>query len=262
MHPVIQNVLNRKNKKVPIDDGRKIALVVYGGTMTGIRAAGALTSLNQLGLSGCFDSIYSFSAGFFDSCYFLTNQLRPGLKIYTDYIPKSHFIEPKRFWRIVDVDYLIDVIKNKVPLDIEKIYKSKTKLYVAMKNKNKKEIEYLDLQTFPKEKFFDIAKAAIKIPFLSPGSVNLMGENFKDYPTGTNNGIRLLEHVYETDHTDILVVYCRRMQFKLPSLFSEKIYEIIPDDNPAMRRLEINQKILKDQFNLSRKQVKSIFDII
>ena len=57
MHPVIENIYNRRNKKVPVKDGRKIVMLLYGGVMSGMRGSGALISLHQLGLAHAFDEI-------------------------------------------------------------------------------------------------------------------------------------------------------------------------------------------------------------
>ena len=58
-HPVIKHLLARKNKKVPVKDGRKIVLVLCGGAMAGIRGAGFLIALKELGLDNAFDEIYA-----------------------------------------------------------------------------------------------------------------------------------------------------------------------------------------------------------
>ena len=50
MHSVIEHILARKDKAVPVNDGRKIALVLYGGLMTGVCGAGALQAFKEMGL--------------------------------------------------------------------------------------------------------------------------------------------------------------------------------------------------------------------
>ncbi len=50
MHSVIRALSNRRGKCVPVNDGRKISLVLCGGLMTGVRSAGAMIALEELGL--------------------------------------------------------------------------------------------------------------------------------------------------------------------------------------------------------------------
>ena len=82
MHPVVQHLLKRKNKSVPINDGKKIVLVLYGGIMRGIRNAAGLVALEEMGLRQSFDEIYSFSIGAPNTAYFLSGQISKGLQVY------------------------------------------------------------------------------------------------------------------------------------------------------------------------------------
>src|SRR4051812_20785555 len=84
MHPVIAHLLERKGKAAPFNDGRSIALVHFGGIMTGVRGAGALVALDELGLTHAFDDIYATSAGFPNACFFLTNNIHMASKIYSE----------------------------------------------------------------------------------------------------------------------------------------------------------------------------------
>ena len=92
MHPVIQHILNRRGKKVPVNDGRKITLILFGGVMTGIRGAASMIVFEDLGLSGSFDSIYSSSSGFPNAAYLLSGQTRLGTSIYYEELSGSKFL--------------------------------------------------------------------------------------------------------------------------------------------------------------------------
>src|SRR3989344_6231968 len=132
MHPVIEHLNNRRNKAVPINDGRKIALVSFGGTMTGINGAGAMIALEELGLSYAFDEIYAISAGFCNVSCLLSKQTNMGTSIYYEDLCSKTFFNLFRFWNVVNIDFLIHVLNNIKKLDVKKILNSKTRLFVKL----------------------------------------------------------------------------------------------------------------------------------
>jgi len=128
MQPVIEHLLARKNKQVPVEDGRKIALVLFGGIMVGVRGMGALVALEELGLAHSFDYIYTMSSGFINASYFLSGQMTLGAAAYYQELSGKKFLNLLRFWNIADINYLMGVIKTKKPLNVDAVLSSKTKL--------------------------------------------------------------------------------------------------------------------------------------
>src|SRR3989344_4546755 len=135
MHSVIEHILKRKNKNDPFNDGRHISLCLYGGAMRGIRGAAALLALDELGLNKVFNDIYTFSAGFPNASYFLSDNSNMGISIYHEDLVDKKFINFWKFWKVADIDYLINVMQEKKPLSIDKLFESRTNLYVRLKNK-------------------------------------------------------------------------------------------------------------------------------
>lgn len=122
-HSVIKNILARKNFSVPINDGKKICLVLFGGIMISVRGAGALTELEKLGLAHTFDEIYSMSSGFLNASYFLADQMSLGTRAYYENFSGLKFLNPFRFWKLANIDYLMKVIRKIKPLNTKKYWK-------------------------------------------------------------------------------------------------------------------------------------------
>jgi len=100
------------------EHGSKPALVVQGGGMRGIYSIGALAALADADLRDAFGAVVGSSAGAVNAAYFLAGQVEQGLRIYLDDLSTSRFINPRRLWRVVDVDHLIDdVLRRRHPLD-------------------------------------------------------------------------------------------------------------------------------------------------
>src|SRR3989338_9572076 len=126
---VLKNILARKNKLAPFEDWRKIAMVLYGGLMTGVRGAGALAALEELGLRNAFDDIYSISCGFANAASFLSGKIEKARTIYYKELTGWRFINFLHPWHILNIDYLDKVESEKNYVDIDLILQNKTRLY-------------------------------------------------------------------------------------------------------------------------------------
>ena len=255
MHPVIQHILDRKGKEVPLDDGRKITLVLFGGLMNGVRGAGALVALQDLGLSHSFDSIYTASAGFMNAAYMLSSDNgRSGSSVYYEDLSDKRFLNFLHFWNPADIDYVIDVVKNKKKINTENIWNSKTKLYLRLINSKKDKPNYIEIHNFKPEQFFDIAKAAISMPFLHPKPEKLGHKYFRDGELHWDAALGEINYPLASDATDILIIYNRTdqkmMNLYLSEIFNveqrDRIYEICPDENWNLSRFETNPNKLKE----------------
>ncbi|MDB5194331.1 MAG: hypothetical protein JWN50_345 [Parcubacteria group bacterium] len=231
MHPVIQHILERKGASIPLNDGRKTALILFGGTMTGARGAGAVTALEELCLNKAFDMIFTISAGFPNACYFLTGNTHQGASIYYEELCSKEFISMPRVWDIVDIDYGLNVIKNKKPLDYEALSRTQTDLYVRLLNISTGKPEYRNVKGKTPEELELVMHAAVSLPYLNPGSVELEDGRFKDAGTMDSDMIPSVEDVLLSDATDILVIYNRPYQYehiRSAGIFdSERLYRTV-----------------------------------
>jgi predicted patatin/cPLA2 family phospholipase len=228
MHPVIEHILARQGKRVPVNDGRKIALVLYGGGMSGVAGAGAMIALQDLGLTHTFDAIYTYSAGFANASYLLGDATRLGTSIYYEDLIGRRFINLWRFWRIMNVQYLVHVMEKIKPLPVTKIIESSTELFIRLWNVNTGRTEYVEAHDFSPEQYLRLMAAATSLRHVGIGPTKLGSNNYEDYPFSKD----VPEHLYyvlDTDATDIFVIYNRPNQRVNSIKMSERLYEIIPD---------------------------------
>ena len=103
--------------------------------MRGIYSMGALASLEDAGLRDSFAVVVGTSAGAIDCAYFLTGQTHEALNLYAEELSTRRFVNRWRLNKIVDIDYLVDVVmKQKLPLNLEALRKSGTLLEVVLAN--------------------------------------------------------------------------------------------------------------------------------
>ena len=245
MHPVIQHILSRKGQKVPINDGRKIVLVLFGGLMTGVRGASVAIAFQDLGISYSFDSIYSASAGFLNASYMLSDNPRLGTSIYYDDLSGHKFLNFFRLWNVANIDYMINVFKNTKPIHTKNVWDAKTKLYVRLSNLKKHRPEYVEIHDYKPEDFFDIAKASVAIPYLHPGAIKIGDRYCKDGEFTDADCAETINYVLASDATDILVVYNRPKQKIINLPKSDRVYEICPATDWKLSRFETNTEKLK-----------------
>ncbi len=243
MHPVAQTILQRRAQSVPIHDGNKIGLVLYGGVMGGIRGAGAMLAFEKLGLAKAFDCIYTNSAGFANASYLLADAGQLGTSIYYEDLAGWRFINPFRFWKIVDIDYLISVMRVVKRLPVENIVASKTLVYVALHNVQKHNVAYLEVHSEPIDQYIELMRAATSVPFLHPGSVLIRGQRYMDIPVSQK--IHHVEKAFADGCTHVLVIENYRGQCPASWNTDERVFCIQPDAAWKLSRLEGNAKALR-----------------
>jgi hypothetical protein len=263
MHPVARHLLARKNKSVPLRDGRRITLVVCGGAMAGIQGAGAMIALHELGLAHAFDDIYASSAGFCDASYWLSGNPQEGASIYYEELIGRKFIDFRKVWDMADTGYVIDCARMKKPLHPRKILACKTRLFAEVKNKKKK-TEFLEAHHYRPQHYFTLMKAAIKIPYLSPGAVNMGSSKFKDTLWDADL-FELVKKAVLSPATDIMIVYNMKAQRDYihehcnMNILENDVLEIVPHVSWDISRVETRSDILKRACIKTGMLVKRLF---
>ena len=160
------------------EDHRKIVLYLAGGTMSGVFGAGVVCALEKRNFYPKIQAVFAGSAGAMNAAYFLAGQARFGVPVYTKYMLK-HFIYPgkiplgilKLAWRryvkpnskqpvAVDIDYIMQVVAHKVPLNSQAVMARKIPFFVKVLNIKTLRVEYLKPNA---KNLLTILKAAISI---------------------------------------------------------------------------------------------------
>jgi len=265
MNSVIEHILTRQNKSVPLNDGRKIALVLFGGLMCGVRGGASAITLTELGLIHAFDDIYTISAGFANASYFLANQVRMGTSIYYEDLKDRNFINFFRPWKIADIDRLINVMETNKKLDFQKVLKGYTRLHVQLKNIQTKRNEYLEIHKIGAEKYMSLMKAAISVPYLSHGATQVGSNHYTDPDLSDKTFIDHVKYVLDSEATDILIIFNTVEQFSIiknAKLNTDKrVYCIVPKASWKLSRLCTNEEKLKSAAMQMGTLVKNIFGV-
>ncbi|MBI2607633.1 MAG: hypothetical protein HYW51_02290 [Candidatus Doudnabacteria bacterium] len=243
----------------PFSDGRKIALVIYGGTMTAVRAAGALTALEEMKLGRAFDSIYTVSAGFPCASYFLAGQSKIVASVLYQDFTNSKFLNFFRLWKMVDTEYGIRVVRDTKPLNVKKMLDNPTKLYVGLFDPFIDSVEYLEVHDFNEKEYFELLKASVSVPYLCPGDVHVRGKLYEDMPFKVNYHLNHVMTAINSGATDILVLFNYYEQRKYENTLPEHVYELRPSPDWDLSRFETKTEPLKLAAIQMGEYVKQIF---
>jgi len=259
MHPVIKHLKARAGRAGPFADGRKIALVLWGGIMRAVRSGGAMVALQEMGLGQAFDSIYSVSAGFPVAAYFLSGRTRLGMELFYEELRSPRFLNRFRFWHGMDVSYLIRAMRHGKPLDVNAIFAGATRLYVRVVNFQSRKLEYFEIRELGQAEFWPLVGASVLVPILCRSRAKIKGEEY----TETNLNAHLKEHirhVLKTEHTDILVIYNSRSQRRIKLEHNPRVLEIFPEKNWKLSRFEKDPNVLRTQGQYMADLVCRVFE--
>lgn len=150
--------------------------------MRGVVAGGMVTAIQELGLTGCFDTIHGSSAGACAGAYLMTDQARLGTSIFYEDINNSKVTNPRRLWRgapIMYTGFITDnVMRTTKRLDVDKIIQSPDLLHIIATTTEAQETHYSRYQT--PDEFFAILRGTITMPIVGGTSVTVNGNELVD----------------------------------------------------------------------------------
>ncbi|HEX4863615.1 MAG TPA: patatin-like phospholipase family protein [Acidimicrobiales bacterium] len=205
----VRDQLRRLSSVSPVD--HRLALVVQGGAMRGIYSMAALSVLEEEGLRDAFTYVVGSSAGAINGAYFVAGQAREALSIYTDELAGGEFVSPLRFWKILDVDHLVDeVLKDRHPLDVEAMRAARPSLFTVLTDADTAEAAVVSSQE-SKLDLFEVLRATAACPGLYNRRVTLGSRRYID---GGIASLVPLEIAYGLGATGALVLLTRDLDHR------------------------------------------------
>ncbi|MGQ1909596.1 patatin-like phospholipase family protein [Marinifilum sp. RC60d5] len=112
----------------------KTALVIEGGAMRGIFAAGVLDTFIDEDFNP-FDYVVGVSAGSINAAAYLAKQKERSLKVFTDYSLRPEYISWKKFIRgghLMDLDWSWEITSRELPIPIDKVFASNLEFEIGV----------------------------------------------------------------------------------------------------------------------------------
>lgn len=156
----------------------KLAIVMSGGGVSCSYSVGVLLALAEKYKLKKPDILIAASGSAGTASYYAASQYSSMLNIWSNLLSTKNFINKLRFWKIIDINYLIDeVFKKQDKLNAKNILKSKINFLIAATNHNSGLVEYFS----PKEHdIFEIMRASKALPLAFGKSVKINNETYCD----------------------------------------------------------------------------------
>lgn len=222
---------------------KKIAIVCSGGGMRCAYTGGVLVALaKELGLTSP-DIIIGGSGGASSSLYYLTQQYENIENAAVNLLSSPKLISLLRLRKIVDVDYLIDVIYKKlIPLDLARLSLTKTTYYILVKNAENGKIRYYS--NHAKEDVYEILRATTAAPIIY-GQKIALGNSY--YIDGSMFSVlsTMIDKAVELGAKKVLVIDCRTLMSKLPKYKDRQVFVISNPKIPSKLLTRDTKKLQK-----------------
>lgn len=255
---------------------RKLAIVAPGGGLACSYGVGSVLALVEkynitspeiaIGASG--------SAG--TLAYYVSEQYGSIRNIWENLLSTEEFLNPKRLWRIMDIDYLIDqVFKKQDPLNVQKILNSPINFQIPYTNIKSGRVDHFSNRDGGD--VFEALRATKAMPIIYGKSVNIGGQYYCDTQLSASSAW-LIDQAKRLGAEKVLVLdnkpdqttqsnpiikngfdiwlYLRSKQFRKNYLselkrlggsrFGGPVYYLKPTENIRVSTLTNNRSLLKE----------------
>ena len=159
------------------------AIVCSGGGMRSAHGGGFLYALaKHMGIT-VPDVMVGSSGNAGNVMYFSSGQYEEGKRIWTEHLSAPQFISLLRFWRVMDIDYLVDTVcKSKEPLNIPKLNSSPIRWFVPIEEYDTGRTRYVSAADALDP--FEVLRATTAVPFVFGKKVPVAGKRYIDGELG------------------------------------------------------------------------------
>lgn len=172
----------------------KIAVVCSGGGMRCAYSAGVLYALATSYGFKSPDTMIAVSGSAGSATCYLAGGYEEMKTIWTELLSTPKFISWWRFWRIIDINYLVDeVLKRQLPEGVRMLAKTSTHYFIPVMKTSNKTRRYIS--NSDNIDIFETLRAAKALPVFFGDTVTLEGEGYIDGGVG----LRLEEIVLKAE---------------------------------------------------------------
>ncbi|MBC7836809.1 hypothetical protein H7X87_03465, partial [Acetobacteraceae bacterium] len=161
----------------------KTAIILMGGGMRSAHGAGFLYALGtKLSLTSPHILVGS-SGNAGNMLYFIAGQYDFLRRVWSGILSTPKFISFLRFYRIMDIDYLIDTVFKKIlPLNIAAAQASSTEYFIPITDAKTGKTRYVGKDDSTDT--FEVLRAAKAIPIIFGKEISLQGKKYIDGEMG------------------------------------------------------------------------------
>ncbi|MDQ2180799.1 patatin family protein [Marinifilum sp. D714] len=210
----------------------KTALVVEGGAMRGIFAAGVLDAFMEQAFLP-FDMVIGVSAGSINAAAYLANQHGRNYKVFTDYSLRPEYISWKKFLlggHLMDLDWSWDITGKELPIDVDLLFEKNIDFEIGITRNVDGSSKFI--QATP-ENLSDVMKASCSVPLFYRKFLKVDGEIVAD---GGVSAPIPVERAIEKGASKIMVIRSRKSDYRMKNGNENKLSRFLFRKHPGLAK--------------------------
>lgn len=222
----------------------KTALVVEGGAMRGIFAAGVLDQFIEEEFNP-FHSVIGVSAGAVNASAYLSKQKMRNFKMFTDYSLRPEYISWKKFLRgghLMDLDWSWDITTRELPIDTDALFASNSDFEIGITMNSDGRSVFIKPNA---ENINHVMKASCTVPLFYRNFLEIDNQIVSD---GGVSAPIPIQRAVEIGASKIMVIRSRPNSFRMKKGMESKLGRLLFRKHPGLVKALQNRP---DNYNSS-----------
>ncbi|MBL4559581.1 MAG: patatin family protein [Labilibaculum sp.] len=227
-----------------INPNSKTALVVEGGAMRGIFAAGVLDQFIEKEFNP-FHSVIGVSAGAVNASAYLSKQKERNLKMFTDYSLRPEYISWKKFLRgghLMDLDWSWDITTRELPIDLDVLFANNPDFEIGVTLNSDGRSVFIKPNA---ESLSHVMKASCTVPLFYRNFLKIDNQIVSD---GGVSAPIPIQRAVEKGATKIMVIRSRPNSYRMKKGIESKLASFLFRKHPGLVKALLNRP---DNYNSS-----------
>ncbi|PKQ68467.1 patatin family protein [Labilibaculum manganireducens] len=227
-----------------MNQNNKTALVVEGGAMRGIFAAGVLDQFIEMEFNP-FHSVLGVSAGAVNAATYLSRQRKRNFKMFTDYSLRPEYISWKKFLaggHLMDLDWSWDITTRELPIDLDVLFANNPDFEIGVTMNSDGRSVFIKPDA---ESLSHVMKASCTVPLFYRNFLKIDGQIVSD---GGVSAPIPIQRAVEKGAVKIMVIRSRPNSFRMKKGMESKLGRLLFRKHPGLVKALLNRP---DNYNSS-----------
>ncbi|RUT77653.1 patatin-like phospholipase family protein [Ancylomarina longa] len=210
----------------------KTALVVEGGAMRGIFAAGVLDRFLEDGFQP-FDFVVGVSAGAINAAAFLAGQKGRNLEVFTKYSLYPEYINWRKFvtgGHLLDLDWLWDITTKKLPINTNILFANSVDFEIGVSLNINGSSRFIRPNA---ENLSHVMKASCTVPLFYRNYLKIDGQTVSD---GGVSAPIPINRAVEKGALKIMVIRSRSKDYRMKQGMENKLSRFLFRNHPGLSK--------------------------
>jgi predicted patatin/cPLA2 family phospholipase len=210
----------------------KTALVVEGGAMRGIFAAGVLDAFMEQGFFP-FDMVIGVSAGSINAAAYLANQKGRNYKVFTDYSLRPEYISWVKFLKgghLMDLDWSWEITGRELPINTDVLFSKNVDFEIGITLNKDGSSRFISASS---ENLSDVMKASCSVPLFYRNYLKIEDEVVAD---GGVSAPIPVQRAMEKGANKIMVIRSRKSNYRMKNGNENKLSRFLFRKHPGLAK--------------------------